>query len=215
MSLYTIKPKFRHALIPLADRLSWVHPDVITACSVASAAAAWLCIRQAATNRGLFLAVPLCLFIRIACNALDGLVAERTKKARAFGEVLNEGADRVADVLILFGLGFTPWASLVWAGSATIAVLFSSYAGLLGKAVGVGRQYGGVLGKADRMLLLGVASLLLWLGKLTHPFSLGMFYFQSGLDLMLAGFVPLAFLTAGWRIRWIYQQLRSTEVCCG
>jgi len=208
MALYDIKPRFRQLLIPIADRLAWLHPDCITIAGLGASVLAFLCLFGASTQPWLLLLVPWWLFVRIACNALDGLVAQRTGKARPFGEVLNEGTDRLADILLLLGLGIMPWASFPLAALATIAVLMSSYVGILGKAVGVNREYGGVLGKADRMLWMGLTALIVWkMGG--APICITGFEFRSAFDLMLALFVPLAMVTACQRFVRIRTRLRS------
>jgi len=78
--------------------------------------------------------------------------------AQPWGEVLNEFCDRLADVALFVGLssarGSTPWLDIV----ATILMLLSSYLGTASKAAGGTRQYGGVMGKADRMIYLAVVS---------------------------------------------------------
>ena len=209
MALYEIKPRFRQLLIPVADRLSWLHPDGITIAGLGASIAAFLCLLGASTQHWLLLLVPWWLFVRIACNALDGLVAQRTGKARPFGEVLNEGMDRLADVVLLLGLGVTPWASFPLATLATIVVLLSSYAGILGKAVGVNREYGGVLGKADRMLWMGLTALIAWKMDLAS-IHVGGLEFRSAFDLMLALFVPLAMVTACQRIVRIRTRLHHS-----
>ena len=211
MALYDIKPRFRQLLIPIADRLAWLHPDCITAAGLGVSILAFLCLRGASTHHWLLLLVPWWLVVRIACNALDGLVAQRTGKARAFGEVLNEGTDRLADVILLLGLGITPWASFPLAALATVAVLLSSYAGILGKAVGVDREYGGVLGKADRMLWMGLTALIVW--KMNGaPIRIANLEFRSAFDLMLALFVPLALVTAWQRLVRIRTRLQSLRL---
>ena len=194
----------------MADRLAWLHPDCITVAGLGASVLALLCLLGASTHHWLLLLVPGWLFVRIVCNALDGLVAQRTGKARAFGEVLNEGADRLADVILLLGLGITPWASFPVAALATVAVLLSSYAGILGKAVGVSREYGGILGKADRMLWMGLTAIIVW--KMDgEPIRIANFEFRSAFDLMLALFVPLAIVTAWQRLVRIRTQLQSSR----
>lgn len=208
MALYDVKPMFRALLTPIAERLRWLHPDAITAMGWAASLLALSAMWQAPAHPAMLLWVPWWLFVRIASNALDGLVAQRTGKARPFGEVLNEGVDRLSDVTLLLGLGFTPWAALPRAAWATVAVLLSSYAGLLGKSVGVGREYGGVLGKADRMLWMGVVALIGWRVGL-QPIRFAGLEFQSVFDVMLAAFIPLAVITAGQRVRRIHARLRN------
>ncbi|HET9252502.1 MAG TPA: hypothetical protein VFP58_10345 [Candidatus Eisenbacteria bacterium] len=157
MALYDVKPRFRSLLAGLVPALSPIHPDWITLAGLACSLAAAILFQWAERARWLFLVIPLLLLARITLNALDGLVAQATGKARAFGEVVNEGCDRLSDAAILLGIALSPLSSLDWGVAALVAVLLSSYAGILGKAVGAGRQYGGLLGKADRMLYLGLA----------------------------------------------------------
>ena len=209
MALYDIKPRFRQLMIPMADRLAWLHPDCITVAGLGASLLAFLCLLGASTHHWLLLLMPWWLFVRIACNALDGLVAQRTGKARAFGEVLNEGTDRLADVILLLGLGVTPWASFPIAALATVAVLLSSYAGVLGKAVGVSREYGGILGKADRMLWMGLTAIIVWkMGA--APLRIANLELRSAFDLMLALFVPLAIVTAWQRVVRVRRRLQSS-----
>ncbi len=208
MGLYDIKPRFRAILTPIADGLSWVHPDIITLLGLAASGFALSAIVYAPQHPWMLFLVPWWLFVRIASNALDGLVAQRTGKARPFGEVLNEGVDRLSDVTLLLGLGLTPWASFAQAAWTTIAVLLSSYAGLLGKSVGVGREYGGVLGKADRMLWMGLTALIAWKTGL-QPMHLAGREFRSVFDVMLTLFLPLALITACQRVQRIHARLNQ------
>ena len=209
MALYDVKPRFREFLKPLVARLSGIHPDVLTwaalGCSVLSA----ILLSYAASHPLFFLVIPLLLFIRIALNALDGLVAQATGKARPFGEVLNEATDRLADMAILFGIAYSPFSSIRWGAPAIAAVLFSSFLGVLGKAVGAGRQYGGVLGKADRMLWLGLTCLVAFfrgnvtLLRLRGQICVGPF------DALLALLAGLAVVTAVQRVVRIHAVLEK------
>ena len=207
MGLYDMKPKFRWLLSGLLPWLKPVHPDVLTWGAVASSVTAAILLSYGPRCRWIFLIIPVLLFIRIALNALDGLLAEATGKARPFGEVLNEATDRLSDLAILFGIAYSPLSSIHWGAPAIAAVLFSSYIGILGKAVGAGRQYGGLLGKADRMLLFGAICIAaFFVGNPT------LFHWRAGhsvelFDGLLALFTPLACLTALERIGQIHQNL--------
>jgi len=204
MGLYDIKPAFRQFLSRFLPWLRPIHPDVLTwgalGCSVASAVLLFF----AKTNRWLFLVIPLLLFLRIALNALDGLLAQATGKARPFGEVLNEATDRLSDLAILLGIAYSPFSSVRWGIPTVAAVLFSSYIGILGKAVGAGRQYNGILGKADRMLWFGVVCLIaFFVGNVT------LFHLPGGhsvelFDGLLALFTILACVTAVQRVVTIH-----------
>ncbi len=207
MALYDVKPKFRQLLSRLLPWLEPVHPDVLTwgalACSVASA----ILLSCAYRHRWLLLVIPLLLFVRIALNALDGLLAQATGKARPFGEVLNEATDRLADMTVLFGIAYSPFSSIRWGAPAVAAVLFSSYIGILGKAVGAGRQYGGLFGKADRMLWFGLACLAAYFFGNATLFRIPRGPSVELFDGLLALFTPMACLTSLQRVFQIHKTL--------
>jgi len=105
----------------------------------------------------LWLGVPALAVARLACNALDGMVAVSTRSARPLGQVFNETADRVADAAVLLALTARSGAAMLGA-ACLAAVLCTSYLGTVAAAAGGTRQYGGVMGKADRMLLLAATA---------------------------------------------------------
>lgn len=160
MGIYAIKPAFQRSLRPVEDLLveRRVSPDAITAGALGLSAAGGAALAFSAQEPLLLLAAPVAAIGRTALNALDGLVAKRTGTARAWGEVLNEFSDRLADMALLGGLALAGLAPGLVAASAIVAVLLGSYLGVLSKAAGGPRQYGGVMGKADRMVLLAVAA---------------------------------------------------------
>jgi archaetidylinositol phosphate synthase len=100
----------------------------------------------------------------IMCNAafdsMDGAVARAMNIQSRKGDFLDHVVDRYADIFIITGIfagGFAPW----WIGVfALVGVLMVSYLGTQAQAIGIGRYYGGVLGRADRLLLLIIAGLL-------------------------------------------------------
>jgi phosphatidylglycerophosphate synthase len=160
MGIYAIKPGFQRSLRPVEDALVEhnIHPDAITLSALALSAAGGAAFALGGRQPLLLLAAPAVAIGRTALNALDGLVAKRTGKARAWGEVLNEFSDRLADVALLGGLGLSGLVDGRLAAATLVAVLLGSYLGILSKAAGGPRQYGGVMGKADRMVLLAVAA---------------------------------------------------------
>ena len=206
MALYDVKPRFRTLLGGLVPALSPIHPDWITGAALVCSIGAGFLFRWAVGSRWIFLLIAALLLLRITLNALDGLVAQATGKARAFGEVLNESTDRLSDIAILLGIGFSPLSSPAWSATAVAGVLFSSYVGILGKAVGAGRQYGGVLGKADRMLYLGLACVVAFF--VGNPALLCFGDAEVRLfDALLGAFALLSVWTALTRVRAIHAAL--------
>ncbi len=158
ITLYAVKPRFQSLLRRLADRLvaGGVSADALTAVGLGAAALAGGIIAAAgAQSQGWLLIVPPLLFARIACNALDGMVARGTATARPWGGVINEVGDRAADLLCFGGLVLSGALPAFVAAALLPLVLLVSYLGIVGQTLGGGRCYAGPLGKADRMLLLG------------------------------------------------------------
>lgn len=165
MGIYSIKPKFQRSLRPIEDLLveRRVHPDVITLSALAISTAGGGALALSGSHPWLLLAAPAVALTRTALNALDGLVATRTGRARPWGEVLNESSDRLSDVALLGGLALSSPANALLGTAAVVGVLLASYLGIVAKAAGGPRQYGGVMGKADRMVLLSLAGPLAFL----------------------------------------------------
>ncbi|MDD1718684.1 MAG: CDP-alcohol phosphatidyltransferase family protein [Methanoregulaceae archaeon] len=93
-------------------------------------------------------------------DALDGALARSMNIQSLKGDLLDHAVDRYSDIFIITGIfagGFTSWPIGVF---ALTGVLMSSYMGTQAQAVGVGRHYGGVLGRADRLFLIMVAGVL-------------------------------------------------------
>ena len=201
LGIYGIKPWFQKQLQPLVKALWNVHPDVLTwgALGVSLTAAAVL---YGAADHPLYslLAIPL-LLGRLALNALDGMVAKQTGKARAAGEVINELSDRLSDVAIFLSFAFWPDIKVHLVLLAITAMLIVSYVGVLGKAVGAERVYDGVLGKADRMILLMVACFVNGILPDRQLFGYSVF------ECMFVLFIPLASITLLQRLDKIFSLL--------
>ena len=155
-----------------------ITPNILTiAAFVASAVAGILFFFR------LELWAVLAVAINAFCDAMDGAVARETKSQSLRGDFLDHAVDRYADIFIITGIfasGLVPWPIGVL---ALTGVLMSSYLGTQAQAVGVGRYYGGVLGRADRLVLImlaGIATLLFpltiyslnWLGWLLLLFGI-------------------------------------------
>jgi archaetidylinositol phosphate synthase len=148
-------------------------PNILTiAALVASAAAGVL----------FFLRLELWGVIAVAlnafCDAMDGAVAREMNAQSKRGDFLDHAVDRYADIFIITGIfagGLVPWQIGVL---ALTGVLMSSYLGTQAQAVGVGRYYGGLLGRADRLVLImavGIVELLIPMSWYVLGFTLSWF----------------------------------------
>jgi archaetidylinositol phosphate synthase len=90
-------------------------------------------------------------------DLLDGALACRLEVDSEGGDLLDHVLDRYADILIIAGLaaGIGRYALGL---AAVTGVLMTSYLGTQSQAVGLDRVYGGLLGRADRLALVGLVT---------------------------------------------------------
>lgn len=202
LGIYRIKPRFQQALAgPTAALVARrVHPDWLTGAALGLALLGGAALIGARWLPPLLLLVPPLVLGRTALNALDGLVARQGGWARPWGEVLNESSDRLADVALFTGVALAPGGWPALGAVVLVTMLLVSYVGTVARAAGGQRQYGGPMGKADRMLALGLAAGLAvaWPGA---PIFTGL------AALMLGGLL----ITAVGRLRASYVDLQSLQ----
>jgi phosphatidylglycerophosphate synthase len=152
-----------------------IHPNLISYSSIGAAAAAGLCFWQAGALPILLIAAVGFCYLRLWLNMLDGMVALASGKASRSGEIANELPDRISDVVIFVGVahsGLCHWLGGYW---VAIFALLVAYVGTLGQAVGVQREFSGVMAKPWRMVALHVGAWLtlglLWWGDGTIRFG--------------------------------------------
>ena len=120
-----------------------IQPDTISYASVVFALAAGILFCLSDRYAFFLLIAPILTFGRLYCNMIDGMVAIKSQVASRRGEVINELPDRVSDTIIFLGLALSGQANMIMAFSVIFGMLAVSYIGVLGKAVGARRQYGG------------------------------------------------------------------------
>ncbi len=103
----------------------------------------------------------LTLIISAVLDALDGEIARKYKVATKFGDLLDHTFDRIADAAIFIGLAFNPQMPSVLTLLALIAILLASYAGTEAQALMGKRLYTALVGRADRLVILFAAALLM------------------------------------------------------
>jgi len=89
---------------------------------------------------------------------LDGMVAVAANKASHRGEILNDLPDRISDVIIFVGVAHSSLMSPLIGYWAAILAVLTAYVGLFGQALGVQRQFGGMMSKPWRMVALGIGA---------------------------------------------------------
>ena len=161
VGIYTTKSKWQRALQPIVDFCvrRRIHPNAFTYGALVLSMIAALAFYFAHLNKNWLWLVPPCVLIRLLLNLMDGQVARALQLADDWGEVKNEFGDRIADALIFVAIGFSGYAETGFALVALTLILLVSYLGILGKAIGGQRVYGGLFGKGDRMTSLAIFTL--------------------------------------------------------
>lgn len=100
------------------------------------------------------------VFINGWLDLLDGAVARELGTESPGGDLLDHVLDRYADIVIITGLaaGIDEYFLGFF---AITGVLMTSYLGTQVIAVGLDRVYGGLLGRADRLVLIGITGLVM------------------------------------------------------
>lgn len=157
-SIYQLKPRFQNLLRPLVQRL---HARGVTANQVTLAAAGVSVLLGAlvaafAGYLWLFALIPLWMFLRMALNAIDGMLAREFGQQSTLGAYLNELCDLIADSALFLPFAVLPEVSPLWVVLVTLLALLVEYAGVMGPLVGASRRYDGPMGKSDRAFCFGV-----------------------------------------------------------
>lgn len=139
-------------LTPVASRMGRVDPNAISWAALLVAGLAGICFFLG--GFGFLVAGILLLLVSAYLDALDGKVAKMFGKASLRGDFIDHVFDRYADVFLLAGIAFGPYCRLSVGTIAIIGVMLTSYMGTQAQAVGQGRHYAGLLGRADRLVLL-------------------------------------------------------------
>lgn len=157
-SIYQLKPRFQNLLRPGVQRL---YARGVTANQVTLAAAAVSMLLGALLawlpqHTWLFALIPLWMLLRMALNAVDGMLAREFGQQSKLGAYLNELSDVVADSALYLPFALLAGVSPTLVVLVVVLAVISEYAGVLGPMVGASRRYDGPMGKSDRAFCFGV-----------------------------------------------------------
>jgi archaetidylinositol phosphate synthase len=151
----------------LADRLlepfvglaarAGLTPNGVSALAFVLAGAAGVAYALAGGEPLWYLAGAVLVGLNGALDLLDGALARRLDTASPAGDLLDHVLDRYADIVLVVGLAVGIERVLLGIVAVT-GVLMTSYLGTQAQAVGLDRVYGGLLGRADRLALIGIVT---------------------------------------------------------
>ena len=188
-SIYDLKPKFQGLLRPITRSLVnlGVTANQVTVFAAVLSIGAGACIAIWPTENWPLLMIPGMLFVRMALNAIDGMLAREHDMKSDLGAVLNEIGDVVSDSALYLPLallsGFRP--DLIVA--IVLLSVISEMTGVVAVQIGASRRYEGPMGKSDRAFAFGLICLLLGCGVSLEPWldiALGLMLFLLSVTIL-------------------------------
>ena len=188
-SVYNVKKQFQDLLRPVVDGLhkAGIRPNHLTFAALAGSIAAGAALLGARHDLRWLFVLPPWLFLRMALNAMDGMLAREHALATPLGGALNETGDVLADWALYLPLAAVQPGAAIAVAAFNFGAVFTELCGLVGPSLGTSRRYEGPMGKSDRALLVGGVGLL---GPLV-PASLlywGWIFSLAALLALLTGF---------------------------
>ena len=165
-SIYDIKPKFQALLRPVTEKLaaSGVTANQVTIAAMVLSIGHGLLIGFAPWQRFWLLLLPVTLFLRMALNAIDGMLAREHNQKSRLGAMLNEVSDVISDAALYLPFALVAPLSPIAAVIAVVLAGLTEMTGVVGQTIGSARRYDGPMGKSDRAFAYGLLAFLLALG---------------------------------------------------
>jgi len=161
LSIYALKPRFQAVLRPLVGALAraGVTANQVTVAAAVVSVALGAFVAWRLPDAGPFVLIPVWLVARMACNAIDGMLALEFGQRSQLGAYLNELADVISDAALYLPFALLPPFSPLWTGVVIVLAVISEHAGALGPLVRASRHYEGPMGKSDRAFVFGALGL--------------------------------------------------------
>lgn len=202
MTLDRFRPIAARVLNPFVDLSvrAGLTPNTVSIAAVGLAVAAGLAFALAGDEPSLYLFGAVLVFLNGWFDLLDGAIARRLDTTSSAGDLIDHVLDRYADIVVIVGLA----AGVERYGiglAAVTGVLMTSYLGTQAQAVGLDRVYGGLVGRADRLALIGIGGVL-------AAFVHGRVYDITIIGWLLVLFAVVGHLTA---LQRFYHALRALD----
>lgn len=186
ISIYEIKPKFQQLLMPIVDwmRKIGMTPNQVTILALVLSIVTGIILSIFHGNKWIYILMPIVMFVRMALNAIDGVMAKKYQMKSHLGFLLNELGDVISDLFLFipfvfiaedYGIGIMLFISLS---------IISEMAGVTVRVIGSSRRYDGPMGKSDRAFIVGFISFLIFVHLNIIPYLHFVFYVCSILMLI-------------------------------
>ncbi|WP_373032827.1 CDP-alcohol phosphatidyltransferase family protein [Sulfurovum sp.] len=166
ITIYDLKPKFQAMLRPIVHFLfdRGITPNQVTVTALLLSILTGLLIAFSHGAIWTLLLVPIIMFVRMAMNAIDGILAREHDMKTKLGALLNELSDVVSDAALYLPLAYINGVSPVLTVLFVLFAILTEMTGVLSVVMGNERAYDGPMGKSDRAFLVGFICLILGIG---------------------------------------------------
>ncbi|QLH74818.1 MAG: CDP-alcohol phosphatidyltransferase family protein [Methanomassiliicoccales archaeon] len=210
MVLDAKRDKAERFLMPAAKALRKVDPNVISLMALILAFLTGISAYYSYEHWRLLLPSTSVLVITSGyLDAVDGKVARISGKANKRGDFIDHVFDRYADIFMIGGVALSGWCDIHLGILALLGVLMTSYMGTQAQALGIGRMYGGLLGRADRIVLMFFVPMLqLSFTAITGDMTFSLLGSEISIfELMMAWFAVIGNITAVQRALYTWRAL--------
>lgn len=165
-SVYDLKPRFQALLRPAVQRLAHagVTANQVTVAAMLLSLVTGTVIALQPTRTALLLSLPVVLFLRMALNAVDGMLAREHDMKSRLGQVLNELGDVISDAALYLPLALVPGFDARLIVAIVVLAIVGEMTGVVAQTLGASRRYDGPMGKSDRAFVFGALGLLVGAG---------------------------------------------------
>lgn len=186
LSIYELKPRFQQVLQPAARMLfrARITANMVTLAAMLASVLYGAAMLMWQQERWLFLLLPVFMFVRMALNAIDGMLARSFDQKSDLGMMLNEVGDVVSDAALLAPFAFVNGAAWPVVMLALFLTVLNEFVGVLGQVLCGSRRYDGPMGKSDRAFVLGLLGLLMGLHLPVEAYINGIFAVMCALLLL-------------------------------
>ena len=164
ISVYLLKNKFQALLRPISNsfvRIGISANFVTISAFMLSGMSGVLVYMLAPQNRLWYWILPIILFVRMALNAIDGMIAKEHNQKTDLGAILNELGDMLSDCVIYIPFLYTLKVNTILIMVYALLAVISEAVGIMGLQIGASRRYDGPMGKSDRAFWMGLMALIL------------------------------------------------------
>jgi CDP-diacylglycerol---glycerol-3-phosphate 3-phosphatidyltransferase len=162
ISIYQLKPKFQQLLSPLLKVLMrlYITPNQLTFMTMLLCLAYGAALAVYASQTWVWAAFPIFMLLRMALNAIDGMLATASQQKTKLGAILNELCDQFSDAALYLPFALLPALYSPLIVVVVLMALLAEFAGVMAMLIGVARRFDGPMGKSDRAFAFSLLAIL-------------------------------------------------------